>query len=162
MAEKYLEGTVGTLDKKGGSMKLRAKVLLSLMLLLAFQASAVLAQEKFNIAELVLAVRKGIAEAQQRSEKEGLAPMFLIKEMELTISFVVEKSGSGEFTIKVLTLGGDIKHERTHTVTIRSETAALEHVKDRVNKCLKEQPNSTYPSCLRQAYKELDIPRIHR
>lgn len=143
-------------------MKLIAKALLSLALVLSIQASAVFAQEKLNIAELVLAVRQGIADAQQREVELKLTPMFLVKDFEMTISFVVEKSVSGGFDIKVVTLGGDVKQGTTHTVTIRSETAAYEHVKARVRTCLEKQPNSTYPSCLRQAYKKLGISAIHR
>jgi hypothetical protein len=64
-------------------------------------------------------------EAQQGLEKDQFAPMFLVREMELTISFVVEQSATGGLSSKVVSVGGEVKHERTHTVTIRSETAAL-------------------------------------
>lgn len=149
-------------DRRGGSMKLVTKCLLFLILPLPFKTGAVSAQEKLNIAELVLAVRQGIADAQQREVELKLTPMFLVKDFEMTISFVVEKSATGGFDIKVVTLGGDVKQGTTHTVTIRSETAAYEHVKARVQTCLEKQPDSTYPSCLKQAYKKLGISPIHR
>jgi hypothetical protein len=62
-------------------------------------------------------------------------------------------------------LGGNIKKEQTHTVTIRSEAAAFDHVKERLGKCL-EKAGRTYPACFNQAYKELGLTQpgagIHR
>jgi Trypsin-co-occurring domain 2 len=126
------------------------------------------AQEAINIADLVLAVRKGLIEAQQTEAKQKLVPMFLVKDFEMTITFVVTKGASGEVSLKVVTLGGDVTKEETHTVTIRSETAAFDHVKERLKKCLAQGPgpDRTYPACFNQAYKELGLDQsgagIHR
>jgi hypothetical protein len=141
----------------------RWAVSLGLLLLGATRPAS--AQDAINIADLVLAVRQGLVEAQQREAKANLVPMFLVKDFEMTITFVVEKSGTGGVNLQVVTLGGNIKKEQTHTVTIRSETAVFDHVKERLAKCL-EQAGRTYPACFNQAYKELGLTQsgagIHR
>lgn len=75
----------------------------------------------------------------------------------MTITFVVEKAATGGITLKVVTVGADIKKEQTQTVTIRSETAAFEPVKSRVSNCLEKGSNRTYLDCFNQAYKELGL-----
>jgi hypothetical protein len=146
-------------------MKLVWRWAFSLVLILLGATSPASAQDAINIADLVLAVRQGLVEAQQREAKANLVPMFLVKDFEMTITFVVEKSGTGGVNLQVVTLGGNIKKEQTHTVTIRSETAAFGHVKERLGKCL-EQPGRTYAACFNQAYKELGLTQpgagIHR
>ena len=132
---------------------------LVIVLLVFGGKSAASAQGAINIADLVLAVRQGLIETQQREEKANLVPMFLVKDFEMTITFVVEKGASGGIDLKVVTLGGDIKKEQTHTVTVRSETAAFEHVKARLKKCL-EGSNRTYSVCFNQAYKELGLNQV--
>ena len=147
-------------------MKFIVRSALSLVLLVVGGTSAASAQDAINIADLVLAVREGLIEAQQRQAKTGLIPMFLVKDFEMTITFVVEKGGTAGVSLKVVTLGGNIKKEQTHTVTIRSETAAFEHVKARLSKCLEEGPDRTYPACFNKAYNELGLTQtgagIHR
>jgi hypothetical protein len=124
--------------------------------------SATSAQDaiNINIADLVLAVRQGLIEAQQREAQANLVPMFLVKDFEMTITFLVEKGATGEINLKVVTVGGDIKKEQTHTVTIRSETAAFEHVKARLSKCLADGSNRTYSACFNQAYTELGLTQL--
>lgn len=147
-------------------MKVVMRSVLSLTLLLAGGVSSASAQDAINIADLVIAVRKGLVDAQQREAQANLVPMFLVKDFEMTITFVVEKGATGGVNLKVITLGGDIKKEQTHTVTIRSETAAFEHVKARLSKCLGQGPDRTYAVCFNQAYKELGLTQpgagIHR
>jgi hypothetical protein len=126
---------------------------LAIVLLVLGGTSSVSAQDAINIADLVLAVRQGLIEAQQREAKANLVPMFFVKDFEMSITFVVEKGATGGINLKVVTLGGEIKKEQTHTVTIRSETAAIEHVKARLSRC----PDRTYPACFKQAYKELGL-----
>lgn len=142
------------------------KRLLPMLLVLCVSPTATHAQEAIRIADLVLAVRKGLIEAQQTEAKQKLVPMFLVKDFEMTITFVVTKGASGEVSLKVVTLGGNIAKEETHTVTIRSETAAFDHVKDRLKKCLAQGPDRTYPACFNQTYKELGLDQpgagIHR
>ena len=146
-------------------MRLIVRSAISLALLFLGGPLPVCAQDTINIADLVLAVRKGLVEAQRREAQSGLVPMFLVKDFEMTITFVVEKSGTAGISLKVVELGGNIKKEETHTVTIRSETAALEHVKSRLTKCLGQSPTRTYATCFDQAYKELGLTSttgIHR
>jgi hypothetical protein len=145
-------------------MKLR--FVASLIVLIVGGVGTSSAQEAINIADLVLAVRNGLIEAQRRETQANLVPMFLVKDFEMSITFVVEKGATGSVNLKVVTLGGDIKKEQTHTVTIRSETAVFEHVKDRLSKCLGQSQNRTYAFCFNQAYKELGLTQsgagIHR
>ncbi|MEE8368974.1 MAG: trypco2 family protein [Thermoanaerobaculia bacterium] len=147
-------------------MKSIVRSVLAMVLLVVGGTSGASAQDEMNIADLVLAVRQGLIEAQQRQAKASLVPMFLVKDFEMTITFVVEKGATGGVNLKVVTLGGNIKKEQTHTVTIRSETAAFEHVKARLSRCLNSGPNRTYPACFNQAYKELGLTQrgagIHR
>lgn len=135
------------------------------MVLLVLEGTSAASAQDTNIADLVVAVRKGLIEAQQREAQSGLVPMFLVKDFEMTITFVVEKSGTAGVTLKVVEVGGNIRKEETHTVTIRSETAALEHVKKRLGNCLDQGSNRTYAACFEQAYKELGLTKtggIHR
>ena len=147
-------------------MKPVKRSIVFLVLFFAGQMSSASAQDAINIADLVLAVRRGLVDAQQRETQANLVPMFLVKDFEMTITFVVEKGATGGVNLKVVSLGGDIKKEQTHSVTIRSETAAFEHVKARLSKCLSEQPSRTYALCFNQAYKELGLTQpgagIHR
>lgn len=78
-------------------------------------------------------------------------------DFEMTITFVVEKSGTGGVSLKVVTLDANIKKEQTQTVTIHSKTAVFEHVKARLTRCLDQGPDHTYPTCFNQAYKELGL-----
>jgi Trypsin-co-occurring domain 2 len=137
-----------------------------LMVLFLLPEISVAAQADINIADLVLAVRQGLVEAQQREAKANLVPMFLVKDFEMSITFVVAKSGTGAVNLKVVTLGGDIKKEQTHTITIHSETAVFEEVKKRLDICLSQAPNRTYPACFKQAYQDLGLTQrgagIHR
>jgi hypothetical protein len=130
---------------------------LAIVLLVLGGTNSASAQDAINIADLVLAVRQGLIEAQEREAKANLVPMFLVKDFEMAITFVVEKGATGGISLKVVTLGGNIKKEQTHTVTIRSEAAAFEHVKARLSKCLDDGPDRTYQVCFQQAYKELGL-----
>ncbi len=133
------------------------RLALSFVLFVIVRTSAASAQDAINIGDLVLAVRQGLVEAQQREAKAGLVPMFLVKDFEMTITFVVEKSGTGGVSLKVVTLDANIKKEQTQTVMIHSETAVFEHVKDRLKRCLDQGPDRTYPFCFNQAYRELGL-----
>src|SRR6266404_8158525 len=101
------------------------RLALSFVLFVIVRTSAASAQDAINIGDLVLAVRQGLVEAQQREAKAGLVPMFLVKDFEMTITFVVEKSGTGGVSLKVVTLDANIKKEQTQTVMIHSETAVF-------------------------------------
>lgn len=133
------------------------RLALSFVLLVIGRTSAASAQDAINIADLVLAVRQGLLEVQQREAKASLVPMFLVKYFEMTITFVVEKSGTGGVSLKVVTLDANIKKEQTQTVTICSETAACEPMKARLSKCLDQKPDRTYEFCFNQAYRELGL-----
>lgn len=147
-------------------MKEIVRSVLIMVWLVVGGTNVVSAQDTINIADLVLAVRQGLIEAQQREAQEKLVPLFLVKDFEMTITFVVEKGATGGVSLKVVTLGGNIKKEQTHTVTIRSETAAFDHVKAGLKKCLESGPNRTYPACFNQVYQTLGLTQpgagIHR
>lgn len=139
-------------------MKGLLRVLVGSMLLFLVQGpTCALAEQKLDISELVLAVRKGIAEEQQRTEREGQTPMFLLKDFELEISFVVEKTGEGGLSLSVVTAGGSYRQGHVHTVRLRKETVAYDYVNDYMRECL-EKPNGEYDFCLREAFNRKKIP----
>ncbi len=138
-------------------MKFIVRFALAIVLPVFGGTSSASAQDATNIADLILAVRQGLIEAQQRESKANLVPMFLVKDFDMTITFVVEKGATGGVSLKVVTVGADIKKEQTQTVTIHSETAAFELVKLRVSTCLEKGSNRTYLDCFNQAYKELGL-----
>jgi len=138
-------------------MSLVLKGTLCLALLLVEGASVVWAQGDINIADLVLAVRRGLIEAERREATSNTPPMFLVKDFDMTITFIVEKAATGGVSVKVVSLGGNIKQEQTHTVTIHSEMAAFEHVKARLSQCFGGGQDRTYPFCFNRAYQELGL-----
>ena len=78
-------------------MKLRSVA--SLFVLIVGGVGTSSAQDAINIADLVLAVRNGLIEAQRRQTQADLVPMFLVKDFEMSITFVGLVPGCVEIRI---------------------------------------------------------------
>ena len=73
--------------------------------------------------ELVLAVRRELANLERKEIESGIAPLFQLDELELEINFSVvhSKDGHGGFDLKVVSLGGSmgLQSSETQRVTLR-------------------------------------------
>ena len=76
---------------------------------------------KLGIADLISAIRTELAEAENRLRDAGHSPLFVTRELELDIGFVVEKSGTAgvKFDIRVLSAGGEGTYSSENTQRIR-------------------------------------------
>ena len=72
-------------------MKFIVRFALAIVLAVLGGTSSASAQAAINIADLILAVRQGLIEAQQRESKANLVPMFLVKDFEMTITLSSRK-----------------------------------------------------------------------
>jgi hypothetical protein len=118
------------------------------------------AQADVNLADLVLAIRKGLIAAQQREVDQNLPPLFLVKDIEMTLTVTVEKGAQGGINVKVVSVGATLDRTDTHTIKIRSEVVIADEFKARLVKCLQQPPQSTYVACFKRVEKELGIPRV--
>ena len=76
------------------SVMIGITVLLSLAIAVAAHAES--HEKELGIAELISEIRSELIEAEVMRKNAGHAPLFFTKKLDLELSFVVEKSGSGE------------------------------------------------------------------
>ena len=76
---------------------------------------------KLGIADLIFAIRTELVEAEKRLRDAGHSPLFVTRELELDIGFVVEKSGTAgaNFDIRVLSVGGEGTYSSEDTQRVR-------------------------------------------
>lgn len=76
---------------------------------------------KLGIADLISAIRTELADAEKRLRDAGHNPLFVTRELELDIGFVVEKSGTAgaKFDIRVLSAGGEGTYSSANTQRVR-------------------------------------------
>ena len=76
---------------------------------------------KLGISDLISAIRTELAEAEERLRDAGHKPLFVTRELELDIGFVVVKSGTAgvKFDIRVLSGGGDGTYSSENTQRVR-------------------------------------------
>ena len=86
-------------------MKFWCKLFLVLTVLLAWGRYTTASAQELDIAKLVIGVQEAIIKEQEQALGRGLKPMFLVKEFELEISFVVEKSGQTGISITIVSAG---------------------------------------------------------
>lgn len=76
---------------------------------------------KLGIADLIFAIRTELVEAEKKLRDAGHSPLFVTRELELDIGFVVEKTGTAgtKFDIRVLSVGGEGTYSSENTQRVR-------------------------------------------
>jgi len=76
---------------------------------------------KLGIADLIVAIRTELVEAENKLRDAGYSPLFVTRELELDIGFVVEKTGTAgaKLDIRVLSVGGEGTYSSEDTQRVR-------------------------------------------
>ena len=109
---------------------LKRSILFVTIMLATVGTQAVHAQtdeKKPGIAELIFEIRGELIKSEKMMKDAGRDPLFITKKLDLELSFVVEKSTSGEggLNIGIITLGagGDYSAASTQKIRLQLETA---------------------------------------
>ena len=100
------------------------------VLLLAFGGTSAVAEEndqELGIADLIHKVRSELIAAQNRMESEGRPALFVTRQLDIEISFVIEESSSteGGFDLKIVTLGGARDYSASSIQKIRLQLDSI-------------------------------------
>jgi hypothetical protein len=101
--------------------------------------------QKLGVTELIQQVKKELVEMEEKRVQTKEAPLFVVKEFELEVNFVVKENYNqkGDFDFKVVTVGNetDLGTEKTQKITLRMTTILPEQQTSQAT----DEPTTEFP-----------------